>query len=117
MVPISLTSYDGLASSSTLVVSRSVTIASPLGRNPMPHGAASPVAIVSTTFGGVVSLVGVSLDGSALDGLSDGVLSDCGVAVTVVPGSSLPSSLQAVSPAAVRAAALARAARRLMPEP
>ena len=112
MVPTSLTSYDGLVSSSTLVVSRSVTIASPLGRKPMPQGAASPVAIVSTTFGGVVS----SDAATRATAFGAGSAGD-GVAVPLPPGSSLPSSLQAVRPPAARTAALARAARRLMPEP
>src|SRR6478735_11097799 len=112
MVPIVVTSYAGLASSSTFVVSRSVTIASPFGRKPMPHGAASPVAIVPTTFGGVVSLPGRD---AVADGEvdSDRLGSDRGVAVTVSPGSSPPSSLQAARPAAAIATALTRAARRL----
>ena len=51
-VPTSATSYGAVPLiRSTLAVSRSVTIASPSGRKASPHGASSPVAIVSTTCG------------------------------------------------------------------
>src|SRR4051812_31041068 len=54
MAPTVRTRWSVPPMTSTFRVSRSVTTASPPGRNAMPHGTARPVATVPTPRGGVV---------------------------------------------------------------